>query len=778
VPHDARLTLASAVAVLAAGASLVPLVQRGPWVWPVLAGVAIVALLGWGARTVRLPTPFVVLVQMTGLALWLGRLGAGDVATAGVLPNRAWLDQLIATVQDGARVVVEELAPVEAVPGVLLFLVGGVGLVAVACDMLAVGLRRAAWAGLPLAVLYGISTLLNPDGVSPWLFAVAAAGYLSLLLADSRARAAGWGRAVGTWTGSSTRNGGVSRLSTVGVSRLGWQLGGAALALAVLVPMWLPEGGWRLLSTPGGNGGSTTIRTENPIVDLRRDLVRPDDVDLLRVRTQAASPGYLRVITLDVYDGTVWRTELRDIPESHAVSGGMPAPPGLDPDVTAPEVRYDIRATNALASTWLPLPYPATSVEVDGDWRYDRATLDVVARDGSTTAGRGWQVAALDVQPRAQELARSSQPPPELQPMLDLPTTLPPLVTRLAREATAGAQTPFERAVALQEWFRDSGGFVYSLEVAPGNAADDLVAFLQDRTGYCEQFAATMAIMARSLGIPARVAVGYLRGERIDPVTWQISAHDAHAWPELFFAGVGWVRFEPTPAGRSGPVPAYTTDDPTGPDFTGPQGVPIPQDTGEQLPGGIAPDEGAGAAGAGAVRLVGERPWLAVVLLALVLVLPMMAWWLRRRRWRESLGPAALAETAWADIRRTASRGRLGWDDSVTPRSAAQWLAVRGSLDEPAREALRRVVRTVERARYARPGSEAADGAELRADAGAVCAALRRSWPWWRRTLDALWPGPWWVRGGSVGMLAEAPLASGGDEDAAAGSARVPAGSA
>src|SRR5690606_28719934 len=100
-----------------------------------------------------------------------------------------------------------------------------------------------------------------------------------------------------------------------------------------------------------------------------------------------------------------------------------------------------------------------------------------------------------------------------------------------------------------------------SLERVDAVGDDDLLAFLSPagRTGYCEQFSASMALMARSLGIPARVAVGFLSPERAGN-DWVFSAHDLHAWPELYFEGAGWVRFEPTPGSRSGGAPDYTRE--------------------------------------------------------------------------------------------------------------------------------------------------------------------------------------------------------------------------
>src|SRR5699024_5096146 len=110
----------------------------------------------------------------------------------------------------------------------------------------------------------------------------------------------------------------------------------------------------------------------------------------------------------------------------------------------------------------------------------------------------------------------------------------------------------------IQNWFRRAGNFTYTLEPADsGNGMETIENFLTDeRQGYCEQFASAMAMMARSLGIPARVAVGFLSGERNDD-TYVFRGTDMHAWPELYLDGVGWVRFEPTPGQRTGAPPAF-----------------------------------------------------------------------------------------------------------------------------------------------------------------------------------------------------------------------------
>jgi hypothetical protein len=110
--------------------------------------------------------------------------------------------------------------------------------------------------------------------------------------------------------------------------------------------------------------------------------------------------------------------------------------------------------------------------------------------------------------------------------------------------------------VQLQNYFRTN--FEYDLQVAAGHSVTDIQSFLRLRRGYCEQFAGTFAAIMRTLGVPARVAVGFTPGELQADGLYHVRGEHAHAWPEIYLDGVGWVRFEPTP-GRGGPGDeAYT----------------------------------------------------------------------------------------------------------------------------------------------------------------------------------------------------------------------------
>lgn len=101
--------------------------------------------------------------------------------------------------------------------------------------------------------------------------------------------------------------------------------------------------------------------------------------------------------------------------------------------------------------------------------------------------------------------------------------------------------------LALESWFRQGGGFRYSEHPPRARGEPPLIQFVTStRAGYCQHFAGAMALMARLLGIPSRVAVGFTSG-RLEAGSWTITDHDAHAWVEVWFPGYGWVPFDPTP---------------------------------------------------------------------------------------------------------------------------------------------------------------------------------------------------------------------------------------
>lgn len=127
-----------------------------------------------------------------------------------------------------------------------------------------------------------------------------------------------------------------------------------------------------------------------------------------------------------------------------------------------------------------------------------------------------------------------------------------------ARGVAGRTSSPYAAVVALEAWFRSTGGFTYSEQPGATPGLPPLAGFIIDtKTGYCQHFAGGMALMLRLLGIPARVAAGFVPGQYRDGV-WDVTDHDAHAWVEVWFRGYGWLPFDPTP-GRGRLSGTYST---------------------------------------------------------------------------------------------------------------------------------------------------------------------------------------------------------------------------
>ncbi len=697
---------------------------------PTLGVVLLVAATGTLLRAARTPILLVLVGQLAVVTVWLTHRWAPEAALGGWLPTRSSVRECLALLADSVAAAQSYAAPVsDAVPQIFPILITAGALVAVLVDFLACGLRRVPVAGLPLLALYTAPVSILDGGVSWWVFAAGAVAFLALLVNEEGRRLSHWGRQVSR-SGTLTDSGDVE-IGTASIRSSARRIGLTATGLAVVAPLVIPtlSGGILSGNGPGGEGDGDSVSISNPLVNLRRDLVRGRDVNLLSITTASANPSYLRISVLDSFDGLTWKPSQRDIPPEHRASGVLPRPPGLSSRVPRRQVDYQISVGDAFDSTWLPAPYPVETIDVPGDWRYDSNTLDFVsAADGQSTAGLQYSLSALQLAPTAEELVDAGTAPRSIfTRYTELPQDMPDMVARVARQVTAGLDNRFEKAVRLQRWFRDDGGFTYSLEQASGNSTGDLQAFLSTgpdgRVGYCEQFAAAMAVMGRTLGIPSRVAVGFLRPQRVGPHQYVYSAHDLHAWPEMYFDGVGWVRFEPTPDDRANVVPGYTTG-----------ALNTPQPT--ELPSASAPapktDEfgrNRRQADAAAATTDGggsdSGGWTAAVvgLLAVGLTLsPRLARSVvRRRRWAAATTATEVAEAGWAEVRDVALDLRLPWDDAVTLRTRARGLAaafgrpgaderegyvrggVRGAQANPeAAQALERLVNDVELARFAR----------------------------------------------------------------------------
>ncbi|MER7899449.1 DUF3488 and transglutaminase-like domain-containing protein [Streptomyces sp. NPDC096046] len=772
-----RLTLGAWAATLMAACALLPLVRPATWIVQTAFLLALQSGVGALGRRVPLPRPLTVAAQAVVTVMLLTFVFARGQALAGVIPGPQAVDRFVLLFDQGGHDIARYAIPAPlGSDGIRLMLIGGVLIIGLLVDALAVTFRSAAPAGLPLLALYSVAAGLS-DGGTDWLwFLVAAVGYLMLLLAEGQDRLSQWGRVFG---GAPRASGGEPG-GAVAPVRAGRRIGVVALGIALVVPLGLPAMNGGLLDSVGagagaGPGGGGTISAVNPLVSLRDSLNVDEDQQVLSVRAKTAdvSDLYLRIVSLDDFDGTTWKPSRRSI--TAVPDGAFPDPVGLSPDVKRTEVDTTISAADWYAQDWLPMPYPPRDVRISGNWRYEPVGMTLVGDHGQNTRGLTYQVRSLDVQPTAEQLASAGPPPADIErDFTELPDSLPSVVGRTARQVTAGAADPYGQAVKLQDWFAVTGGFEYDTQVQVGSGSQAIARFLKDKQGFCVHFSFAMAAMARSLGIPARVAVGFAPGSPQSDGSVSVGLRDAHAWPELYFEGVGWTRFEPTPT--RGSIPAYTVPDspdssvpdevrPSRSASAAPSAAPSASETctpeQKKLDGGCASQSPQAA-----LPTDDDGPkWYAFALWILaglaVLALPSapMLWRLRTRRAR--LGAHGRGEAdaalhtlaAWQELTDTAWDFGITPDESRTPRKAADRIVRLGDLDATAAASVHRVANAVEQVLYAphpRPTAGLTDDVH-RVTAGLGTAAGRparvRALLAPRSTVRVVWAASaWWTR--------------------------------
>jgi transglutaminase-like putative cysteine protease len=735
--------------------------HNATYLGPLILGMAVLAGVGVAARSVRLPATIVLSCQLLSVFLVLN-VGWGS----GWLPTPDSLREFVRAFDAAVDAAQSWAAPVpDEAPSISVILVGGGLLCHLLVDFCAVTLGRVPLAGLPVLTIYSLPVSVLDRSVSWVVFVVTAGGFLMMLALQESDRVTRWGRPLGASEESDPKAFGVgaARSNTMAV-------GASAITMALVLPLLIPTLDLDVLGGTGsgpGRGGDRTVRIENPIADLKRDLERGDDVPLVRVTTTDLDPSYLRIAVLTTFTGNTWTTGGRDLPASQLAAGDMPAPTGLSPEVKRAEVPWDLSVTDDLDSLWLPAPRYVKSINAGTRWRYDSETQDFHAGDNhDSTRGIDYSLVALDVDLTGDGLVEAGEPPFEISSVYTkLPGDVPEIVGQLAQEVTAGQPNDYQRAVALQQWFWDN--FEYSLATEPGNGSDALERFLSPggRIGYCEQFGSAMAVMARSLGIPARVAVGLLDAERVGggPENWEFTAHDMHLWPELYFEGFGWVLFEPTPPEQTGRVPAYTrgnvSSGPTEAPSTNTQSAQPSESASPRRPESTTPDgQSSGDDENSGFPFGTVLGGLGALLLLVGLALVPSRLRRRRsvRRWDNAADPA---EAAWWELRDTALDLGIRWPAGRSPRAGAaaiaEGFAAPPSPDTPERPArgprtnpeavtaLGQIVHALELSRYAPAGQSAADVDEMRACAETCAVALRagagrrarRAATWWPRSV-------------------------------------------
>ncbi|MBN1660079.1 MAG: DUF4129 domain-containing protein [Anaerolineae bacterium] len=248
---------------------------------------------------------------------------------------------------------------------------------------------------------------------------------------------------------------------------------------------------------------------------------------------------YWRRATYDVYTGLGWansEVQVETVRAGQALARSLP--PGANLVQQFELQSRDGRLYAANTPAWLDVPLtarwraPGDLIEMAGD----AERYAVVSRVPEPT------VDAL----RASAALTSTRPTPLAGRYLTLPESLPPRVVALAREVVGDAPTRYDAAYRLERYLRT---YPYELDLPEPPDDRDLVDyFLFDRQeGYCDYTASALVVMARAVGVPARLATGYAQGTyEPEAHRWVVTAENGHSWPEIYFDGIGWVEFEPT----------------------------------------------------------------------------------------------------------------------------------------------------------------------------------------------------------------------------------------
>lgn len=749
---DVRRTLRAGIAVVLGSVALKGLFTDYGWLIDIALTVGVV--LG-PAMLIRLRRPAGALDIWPGVLLlipWLTLRFVPGHAHAGFVPAHATLDDVSSMITRLHQISQHEVAPIQSTPEVRLVLCALVGLLAALIDLVAVVGRRGALAAIPLLVIYTVSGAVPRRAVAwPW-FVVAACGFLLLLSLDAADDRANWGRRLAAGHPDRARDNAAGSI----LSRSAFRVGVIAIAIAILVPIVVPVPSTNLLADafrsgkgqPGFGARSGSGGSISPFALLRGQLNRgrPSDIAKVRIldRGNPVVAFYLRVNVLDKFslaDGwsegdhgstePIQRTDLQTEPENDQPRS----------DQFTAEITIDGLTGNA--------PLFAAATRINGLAAGARwSPKDQLLLEGSVSRGQKIVEVVNQPAPTLAQLRAAPSGGPDVSQWLVKPA-LPASVTSLVDRLIAGAASPYDRARAISNYFADpASGFAYSTRTSGADSGNALVDFLKYKQGYCQQFAAAMAIMLREAGVPSRVVLGYEHQPGNAKGEFTVTTDDAHAWVEAYFAGLGWIPFDPTPPGglTGGPQsdlpwaphnygpgaqggaepglnkPGQASTHPAGPSGTT---APPPSDAEAAPPGGTS------------------APWPALgtaLVVLLVLALAMIPAAVRRLRRTRRMGAArgGDADAVWAELADTALDLGYGWSHARSPRQVATWLA--RALGRPA-AVLDELAGMVEKQRFG-PATEGghSDLRELIVGVRQVLGELRRMRSVRTRVAATLWP--------------------------------------
>ena len=721
-PVEAAL---AALATVAVTLPVLTLFTPSTWVRPAVVLVAVVAVSGVALRRHLRSETAVVAGQVLALWVAIGLLHGRGHLRGGLFPAGEAVRAYDVLLSEAIATVSAHSAPAPTTRGVSLGIGLLIALTALVVDAVAVTHRAPAAAGMPLLTAYLASASNSGSGLAAGYFVPAAITWLALVGHAGVASLRRWSTSTTTEASASRWNDPLGSLSTVG--RL---LGVLAVVAAVILPAaapslpttFLADGLGRSDDARGSGLGGVQLSTS---VDIARSLGDRSDAVVLEYRTRDTKVVPLKVAALDTYVDGLWS-------EANVTGGG-----GFSDVVSLPRPLSDVARRRGsievldnrlrVPQVALPIGFVPTSFPL-GSWSQTPS-----GNIRLTSPLHTYVAPYIELLPTVEQFAGEPTSGFRIPEDLEVDPGSTSAVEALLNEITAPADSHLEVARKIQAHLRSSA-YIYDLSLAEAEAEDGdrtpIERFLTTKRGYCVQFASTMVMMARAAGIPARMVVGFLPGT-LEDGRYVVRAQDAHAWPELYFEELGWVRFEPTPGQRSGVAPAYSL----APSEVAPSASPSASASSAPTPTRSArPDLQEDPTDLPATSPVRRgSQWLSdhavgigstLLLVLAATALPLGAALRTRRARRRAADDAARTEVEWEQL--VLRLADLGVESSAgaTPRQAHAQITALAVLPTEPREALARVVGTLEIARYAAPGPPIEDVAE---DAALVWRSARKA---------------------------------------------------
>jgi transglutaminase-like putative cysteine protease len=762
VSSEGRARVGLSILLVLTLLSFAQVFAAGDYPGPALLGMVVASGLAIGARRLGLWTSTTVAVNLIVLFLYLVVIFQARNSFF-LLPSPDAVVGLGRSIGNALRHSSVDYAPVPVRSGYVVLIVVGMWVATMVAEVATFRWRRPLLAALPCIGLFAIQMTVGTGIGAPFLVIAFLLALLTFWGLESAHRVRSWGRWVATFPATSPARPREGREPESVTGALARRMGAGCVAAAVVAPFIVPALGdgllaWRNQVGNGGFGSGGGSGEVNPLVSIApRLLERSDDV-LFRVESERSA--YWRLLSLAEFDGVEWTpvdaTAQTTVTDGLGFAGQSNSPGNTEP--LAQTFTFDALTTQRLPAAINPfeLDLPGgASVIYDLD-NQDLLVSEEVGDDFSYT-----------VTSNVPELSFAELEDAEVGLTDDVYETVPevaPRVRDLANQirldpGTGEELQPGEFLIALQDYLRtftydDSEDYVQQAG-AGGASVDYLYQFLFElRRGYCQQFATAFALLARLEGIPTRVAVGFLPGERnLEDDSFDVTGAHTHAWPEVYLEDYGWVRFDPTPRLQS-PEPRYTRP-PLTPGLGGPADLPGGEGVGAALGRQDFRDrrlagEAVGAAPLGGERALGtgtgpdriaENPVWArafnrlaltvAVLLALFLAsVPALKRWRIDRRYRRARGADAGAAAAFKHFEDEAA-------ELAVPRglaeSAAAFAARLATLRKVPSDDAARLAQIYEAAEYGPRGVGPAQAGQAKVLARKLRGAMWARASWWTR---------------------------------------------